>query len=318
MKEVFLGEIIKQRRNELGLTQEQLCEGICEPITISRMENGKQVPSYNNIKALLQRLGLPDNRYYALLSKNEIEIEILKEEILSSKICFEKALEDEKENVREFTLGKIHQLESIIDNNDRVTRQYIISIKCFLGDTDGSYNFIEQRNTLLKALQLTVPCFSVENISIRYYSSYELVLISQIAATYSMEGESEKAISIYRQLFYYIQERKQYSIQYTANLSSIAHDYARALKMANYYEEAIEIAELGRKTCIMHGHYQYLPDLLVIMAQCHYFLEETEKSSELYFQAHYLYMAIDDKYNMNIIDNEIKDHINLDFDFTIP
>ena len=30
MKEVFLGEVIRQRRLELGLTQEELCEGICE------------------------------------------------------------------------------------------------------------------------------------------------------------------------------------------------------------------------------------------------------------------------------------------------
>ena len=47
---------MKQRRLELGLTQEELCEGICEPITISRMENGRQTPSRNRINALLQRL----------------------------------------------------------------------------------------------------------------------------------------------------------------------------------------------------------------------------------------------------------------------
>ena len=40
MKNVFLGEYIKQRRLDLGLTQEQLCDGICEPMTLSRLENG--------------------------------------------------------------------------------------------------------------------------------------------------------------------------------------------------------------------------------------------------------------------------------------
>ena len=44
MKNVFLGEYIKQRRLDLGLTQEQLCDGICEPMTLSRLENGKQTP----------------------------------------------------------------------------------------------------------------------------------------------------------------------------------------------------------------------------------------------------------------------------------
>lgn len=69
MKNVFLGEYVKQRRLDLGLTQEQLCDGICEPMTLSRLENGKQTPSRNRINALLQRLGLPDDRYFALLSK---------------------------------------------------------------------------------------------------------------------------------------------------------------------------------------------------------------------------------------------------------
>ena len=41
MQELSLGEYIKRERLRQGITQEQLCEGICEPITISRMENGK-------------------------------------------------------------------------------------------------------------------------------------------------------------------------------------------------------------------------------------------------------------------------------------
>ena len=81
MKEMFLGEVIRQRRMELGLTQEQLCEGICEPMTISRFENGKQTPSRNRIIAILQRLGLPDNRFYALLSNKELELGNLEKEL---------------------------------------------------------------------------------------------------------------------------------------------------------------------------------------------------------------------------------------------
>lgn len=44
MQNFFLGDYIKQKRLDLGLTQEQLCDGICEPMTLSRLENGKQTP----------------------------------------------------------------------------------------------------------------------------------------------------------------------------------------------------------------------------------------------------------------------------------
>ena len=86
MQNFFLGDYIKQKRLDLGLTQEQLCDGICEPITLSRLENGKQTPSRNRINALLQRMGLPDDRYFALLSKNELEMEALQKEIVACNV----------------------------------------------------------------------------------------------------------------------------------------------------------------------------------------------------------------------------------------
>lgn len=83
MKEVYIGSIIRKRRQELGLTQEQLCRGICETVTLSRIENGKQTPSRSKLNALLQRLGMPGERYYALLSEQEMKISNLQTEIVS-------------------------------------------------------------------------------------------------------------------------------------------------------------------------------------------------------------------------------------------
>ena len=80
---IYIGAFIKQRRKELKLTQEQVCSGICDPVTLSRIENGKQTPSKSVISALLQRLGMPEARYYVLESKNELEIEALKKDIIA-------------------------------------------------------------------------------------------------------------------------------------------------------------------------------------------------------------------------------------------
>lgn len=69
---IYIGTFIKQRRKELKLTQEQVCSGICDPVTLSRIENGKQTPSKSVISALLQRLGMPEARYYVLESKKRV------------------------------------------------------------------------------------------------------------------------------------------------------------------------------------------------------------------------------------------------------
>ena len=105
MQNYKLGEYIRQRRLDLGLTQEQVCAGICESVTLSRVENGKQTPSRNRINAILQRLGLPDDRYYALVTPEELEIEALKKEIVACNAL--KCVED--------GFDKISQLEKIVN-----------------------------------------------------------------------------------------------------------------------------------------------------------------------------------------------------------
>ena len=56
METFFIGEYIKNQREALHLTQEQVCDGICDPATLSRIENGHHTPSRTKVNALLQKL----------------------------------------------------------------------------------------------------------------------------------------------------------------------------------------------------------------------------------------------------------------------
>ena len=137
MREMFLGEVIKQRRAELQLTQEELCEGICDTVTISRIENGRQTPSRNRINALLQRLGLPDDRYFALLSKHELELTSLQEELHSRTTYFRQASGEMRNTARLRALETLQELEAIVDKDDQITRQQILSNRVTLGNAAG-------------------------------------------------------------------------------------------------------------------------------------------------------------------------------------
>ena len=52
-----LGEIIYHLRKKAGLTQEALADGICSSVSVSRIENGNQMPSGKVLEQLLERLG---------------------------------------------------------------------------------------------------------------------------------------------------------------------------------------------------------------------------------------------------------------------
>ena len=315
MQEIFLGEYIKNRRLELGLTQEQLCEGICEPITLSRLENGKQTPSRNRINALLQRLGLPDDRYFALLSKNEMEINALQEEIRMDTIRYQRAGDEERPKIRETALEKIAKLEAIAEKDDRITQQYILSCTASIGKPDGPYTQAEARDILLQALRMTVPRFDLEEINSSLYSLGETQLINQIAITYSIGGERKKAIDIYRQLLKYVQKHYKELSRYAGRLSLVAHNYARELLLEKRYDEALEMAELGRRTCVEYGHYQTLPGLLDLIGGCYYFTGDLEKCKEYYLCAYFLYKSTGDVHNRLLLEKIAEERIDLDFSF---
>lgn len=237
---------------ELGLKQNELCQGICEPTTMCRIESGKQTPSLNQLKVLLQRLGLPDERYYAIVSKNEMLISDLQTEIVSSNV-----FRDPQRG-----LPKIEELEKIADPDDRPIRQFILRSKVLLGKIENGqivpYTNDEKLDMLFEAIRLTSPNFDIDAICDGLYSVDEVKVINQIALIYSQLEQREKVIDIYRQLLAYIENHFQNTGQFGSLFSLVAFNYARELDLVGRYTEAIEIAEIGWKACVQHKQYRCL------------------------------------------------------------
>lgn len=301
MQNFFLGDYIKQKRLDLGLTQEQLCEGICEPMTLSRLENGKQTPSRNRINALLQRMGLPDDRYFALLSKNELEMEALQKEIVACNVT---------ERVAE-GFEKLAQFEALAAPDDQIAQQFILSSKVLLGHLDGRYMPREQIGMLMQAIRLTVPRFDLENIESFLYTKDEITIINQIGLAYSDDGQNKKAAEIYYQLLRYVRKHFKETITSIGMLPLVLYNYARVLDLCGRYEDGADIAQQCRKACVQYGHYQELPRCLEIEAECRHFMGDEETSKELYCQSYYLCKVVEYQVGLEIVKKEAKEYLNL-------
>lgn len=298
MREIPIGAYIRQNREAQGLTQHQLCEGICEPATISRIENGQQTPYRSRLSALLQRLGLPDDRYFALLSPNEIEISSLQAEIVSCGV----------HGRRERGLELIAKLENIMEADDHITRQFILRSRVLLGD----YGFEEQLDMLLEAIRLTVPRFDLDKIESFLYSFDEIKIINQIGNAYAEAEQHKKAIDVYSRLLRYVQTHNSNITQSTGQLVLVAYNYARELDACQLYKDAIEIADLCRQTCINYGHYQFLPGALHIMAECYHFTGDDEKSRDLYLQAYGIYKATGNERDLQFLKEDVQAQLGID------
>lgn len=307
MEQLFIGELIRQRRLELGLKQCELCEGICEPVTMSRLESGKQTPGSNKLRMLMQRLGLPEERYYALVSKNELRISELQTEIVSSNVL--------RDSLR--GLEKIEELEAIAEPNDNQVRQFILRSRAILGKlVDGKvepYLPEEKLEMLSEAIRLTSPYFDIDHIGKGLYCVDEVKVINQIAGVYSEQGNNEQALQIYVQLIDYIKQHFQNVKQSGGLLPLVSYNYARELDLDGQYEKAIEIAKLGWEACVQYGQYASLPCTLEIIAECYHFLGDDEKSKDYYRQAYYLYKAVGRNHGIELVRSETQQYFGSNF-----
>ncbi len=308
MREIFLGTAMKKRRLELGLSQQQLCEGICEPITVSRLENGKQTPSKRTLNALLDRLDMPTDKYYALLSDKEIQIEKLWTEITAYNVRFNYATKENRPKIREETLKLHKELIKIAGDNDNIINQHIIRSQIILGKEDGFYTFEEQYDILLKAIKMTSPNFDINNINSGLYTFEEIKIINQLAVVHIYKEEHIEAIDILSQLYKYIKSHFHTINLAQANLNMIIFNYANELYTIGQYKKSLELAEEGRKIALDSGEYQLFPETIGLMAECYHFLGDDNKSRDLFYQSYYLMKAFGNDSNL---DNLIKDAENL-------
>ena len=306
MYNYHIGEYIKRKREEQKIKQDELCYGICDRSTLSRIERGKQEPSYYILKALLQRLGISEDRCQILMGAQEFEIAELQKEIVA-------------DNVRhDFSsaLKKICRLEELYQSAENpLLRQFILRVRALAGyEKNGErldYDNPTQRKMLIHALELTCPGISMENMGSFLLGEDEAKIINQIAMTYSEEGNRRQAIEIYRQLIRYVQSHFAGCEIGQVMLPLTAYNYSKVLGMEGRYEEAIEIAELGRQWCVKYNKCRMLGGLLLNIACCLHELGNDEKSKKLLLNSYYAYLLMENFTSCKVVQEYAEENLGM-------
>ncbi len=308
MNTYFVGEAIRLKRIELGLTQEELSEGICEHSTLSRIETGRQAPSRTVLHCLLEKLDLPAERYYGFVDQRDMEIENLKTEITSCSVL----------KKRELGLNLLNKLEHLLPKDDHINRQFILKTKVILGKRIDAqivpYDPQEKLEMLLQAIKFTVPRFEVDDINKFLYSVDEIKIINQIAMAYSVIGQQHTSLDIWNQLMKYIKKNHHLAIRNRGVQALVAYNYSRELYLATRYKEALEIAEIGKNAAVQYGQYLCLPAIYSVMAECYVKLDMFELARDKYFESYYIFKGIGNLSEANIIKKDAKENLNIDLD----
>lgn len=308
MQSYHISYLIKQRREELGIPQENLCAGVCDKSTLSRIERGVTQPSYQLLDLLLGRLGVAqDGSFLPLSDRNHTVVQLQKEIVACNA----------SHNYPE-ALQKLDQFEAAIDPKDRILRQFALRARAIAGKMkDGKrveYSYAEERALLTEAIGLTVPNFSLDTLECRLLGVDEIKLINQLAITYSEDGQRRLAIDIYRQLLRNIQSRFVDVEARAVLLPLIAYNYSRLLGLEGRYEEEIEVAELGRKCCVEYNQCRMLGGLLLNIGCGLHELGRDEESKKYLLQSFYMYQVMERPTSCEVVKNYVKKEFDLSFE----
>ncbi|MGL4819055.1 MAG: helix-turn-helix domain-containing protein [Bacilli bacterium] len=157
-----VGEIIRNERLRLGLTQAQLCDQICSVSHLSKLENGIQGISYEIIELLLRKLGVSLDAYEEKQQLLEQQLDQLYMNIYHLDYPSAKETMDELE-----TMQSEYQYSNVYDMFLLIQFRY--------------YTFLEDKKKateLLKQLQELAHTFSTSDKDVFYHfcGAYYLLL----------------------------------------------------------------------------------------------------------------------------------------------
>lgn len=228
-----MGTILKKCRETKGITQEELCYGICTPSALSKMEHGLREPSYVKFASLMERMGEWPEAYDVFIGDKVYGIHELQVKIRALVFHgeFEKA-----EQV-------LHDLEKELKNfpNETIYHQFW-GLETAICRSNGRIQK-SQIEELIKVLRWTVPSFGEKPIYEYFLSHQELTLINNIAVGYGENGELERAIQLFGELKEYLESHYIGNRVKATMYSAVLLNQVKYLGMGMHYEKALAAAD---------------------------------------------------------------------------
>lgn len=283
MPKYYVGDFIRETRERRGYTQEELCYGICSVPSLSRIENGVQVPGSRRLDALLQRLGCGNQVFNEFVSKEDIVLYKLVQNI-ENKII--KRDYDELEKL-------ILKLEDIVKDKEEFEKQYLIFAKAIV--INGKEKDKEKALKMyIDAVHITLPEFNGYTPLEKNLLTYdELAIINAIASLYSEIGKIEKALTLGFWIKNYMETRFMEDSQKKEKYPMVLFNLTNWLGKRKRYEDALKIANSGIKFCTETGSLRAFPFFIFNKACALAELNNKEEAERFFTQAAIIFESMD-------------------------
>ncbi len=253
-----LGEVIRELRSRLHMTQEELAAGICSVSTIAKIESGSQMPSGRVAEALLRRLKDTGCFFTGFSQTKELE-----------ELCsWERILERAKRNRVGDSLfeQQFYAYVRILDRTQQTTDHALVLLE------------------LMEVLVMSMPLDELydETARRRTYTYLELYILNSIALQFYYLGSYDHAMRIFERLHEYLQEWHRYGDVGRYLYPVVCNNLAAARLIQGYAHPARIVCDAGINKCLSTGMMLVLPELYGNLSNILYTLEEQHEAQQAY------------------------------------
>lgn len=238
--EIYLcQEIVRGRRIGMGMSQEELAEGICEPVTISRIECGYSYPKRGILVQLLQKLKWSGENCTLTAQIGSPEFHRITSKI-STMTYLGRSVEVEP---------LLEELEKRIGKKNIFAEQYFLSNYAVVQFGLGKKSAEELYALSEEALYLTVPKLERKKWKEWHFTRSEVMCINAMSYGCESVGKAEYVIELLEIVkeFY---ERQTFELKhYRAGYVLTVRNLGSLLGNLGKYKESIVLADL----CIRQG-----------------------------------------------------------------
>ena len=274
MANYTIGDMVFETRMARGYSQEELSFGICSTSSLSRIENGSQVPGRKIFEGLLQRLGVSESIYSVFVSREEMELYRLKQRLVWKL---------ENQDFSDIN-PLVKEMEERIQGRSLSEKQYLVFAKAsILWFTQGKTQ--EALEMFQEAIRMTIPDFAGEaDIRKRLLTFDEITILNGIALLNVGMGEGQFALKLLFALKEYMEEHVIDEEEKARKYPMLLYNISSILGTEKRYEEAFQLCSRGIEFCIRHNKLVALPFLMNNKACAAAELERLEEARDLFGQ----------------------------------
>lgn len=291
------GKTIKEARLKAGMTREQLSEGICTVLSLSRIENGSSGVSPVTFQALMAHAGAPCEVYPIFASRTDFD-------------CFY-SLKRARYFLNSWQLQECYDELAAIESksfaDNKLYYQEWLYLYGSLLIRSGCHEHSDIYAIFLEAIHTTRPEIDFADFRQLFLSTTEIELLIAIAQEFLYLNDSDTCYIICSQIASYLASAELDYLKKDFLEAEYAISYSKYLLYIKDYEKVLSIADVYRHKMVQDSEDAPLLELTFLTALGYYYTGKKDAAYTYFKNTFYSAHAIE-SYYATICRNYVIEH----------